>query len=849
VILLRSISWPYFRKHTLRSVLTTAGIVLGVAVFVGMRSANESVLAAFSNTVDRIAGKTQLEVSAGDTGFGEDVLDKVQSASSVKIAVPVIEAVVDSNIKGQGNLFVLAVDMTGDQGLRDYDFDNDDDVVVQDGLVFLAQPDSIILSKDFADKNGITVGSKLPLGTVDGPKTFVVRGIMKPSGLATAYGGHLIVMDIYAAQKMFGRGRTFDRIDIAVRPGATLADCQRELKAMLGSGFQVQPPAGRGQQFEAIIASYSGMVTISSAFALFVGLFIIYNSFAIAVTERRREIGILRALGASRRRIQSLFLGESAILGLVGSAIGVIVGAFAARALAAFIGHLISDIYGVAQHVDDLSISPWVMGSGMGVGVITSLIGGAIPARMAGRVDPVRALQKGRYQVLSAGESRARIVAAALCGATSLGCLTLATQRPLFYLGYALVIVMVLLLAPLLSLVLARAIRPVLKAWRPVEGALAADSLIQAPRRTSTSVAALMLSLALIVAFAGMASASYRSIIDWMNVTLKPDLFVLPSQSLDIQTSRFPASMGPEIEAVPGVERVQWLRNGRIAFRQTPIMVVAIQIQSVAETAGTPPVAGNADEMYAKTAAGEGLMVSDNLAQLQHLQLGEMLEVAAPYGVIRLPIVGIVVDYSDQQGSILMDRSLYVRYWHDDSVNAFRVFTAPGDASKVREAIINQYSGRRQVFVLTNTELKQYILKVTDQWLALTVVQMAIAILVAILGIFNTLTVSITDRRRELGILRALGGFDGQVRRTIWMEALGIGALGLILGFAVGAINLYYLLDIVQRDIAGMRLDYTFPVSTALELVPVIFAAAFLAALWPAESAVRGSLVEALEYE
>jgi putative ABC transport system permease protein len=153
------------------------------------------------------------------------------------------------------------------------------------------------------------------------------------------------------------------------------------------------------------------------------------------------------------------------------------------------------------------------------------------------------------------------------------------------------------------------------------------------------------------------------------------------------------------------------------------------------------------------------------------------------------------------------------------------------------------------VFVLTNTELKQYILKVTDQWLALTVVQMAIAILVAILGIFNTLTVSITDRRRELGILRALGGFDGQVRRTIWMEALGIGALGLILGFAVGAINLYYLLDIVQRDIAGMRLDYTFPVSTALELVPVIFAAAFLAALWPAESAVRGSLVEALEYE
>jgi putative ABC transport system permease protein len=167
----------------------------------------------------------------------------------------------------------------------------------------------------------------------------------------------------------------------------------------------------------------------------------------------------------------------------------------------------------------------------------------------------------------------------------------------------------------------------------------------------------------------------------------------------------------------------------------------------------------------------------------------------------------------------------------------------------VRQRILEKYAGQRQVFVLTNRELKSYILKITDQWFGLTSVQIAVAVLVAILGIVNTLTVSITDRRRELGVLQAVGGLRGQIRRTIWLEALSIGTLGLVLGFALGAINLYFILQIVQNDIAGMRLNYAFPVGTVLALVPTILGAAFIAAIWPAESAVHGSLVEALEYE
>src|SRR4029077_16166572 len=259
-----------------------------------------------------IAGKTELQVTAGEAGFPEEVLEKVQAASTVRVAVPVIEAVVETNFKGQGNLLVLGVDMTGDRTLRDYDLDSADDAVIDDPLVFLAQPDSIILSNEFADRNHIVVGGRVALGTVEGDKPFVVRGVMKSSGLTSAFGGNLAIMDIYAAQKMFGRGRKFDRVDLAVKPGRTIADAEHELRTALGPGFQVEPPSGRGQQFEAMLSAYSMMVGLSSLLALFIGMFIIYNAFSIAVTQRRSEIGILRALGATRRQIRWLFLGESA---------------------------------------------------------------------------------------------------------------------------------------------------------------------------------------------------------------------------------------------------------------------------------------------------------------------------------------------------------------------------------------------------------------------------------------------------------------------------------------------------------------------------------------------------------
>jgi putative ABC transport system permease protein len=725
-----------------------------------------------------------------------------------------------------------------------------EDAVIDDPLIFLAQPDSLIVSKAFADRNHIVKDGRLSLGTADGERAFTVRGIMKSSRLADAFGGNLAVMDIYAAQRMFGRGRTFDRIDLGVKPGTAIEDAAQELRGLLGPAFEIQPPASRGSQAESMLAGYTMMVNISSAFALFIGMFIVYNSFATAVTQRRSEIGILRALGATRGQIRSLFLWESAVMGLLGSIIGSALGVWIASLIASAVGALVGDVYGVAQQAREIGTQPIVLGSALTIGVMTSVVAGVIPALNAARVDPVQALKKGSHQVLSAGEGRLRTILAGALGILSIVCLIGAHSRPIFYAGYAFTSVAALLFGPVASLRLAKALRPALRWLRPVEGALAADSLIQAPRRTAASVVALMLSLALILAFAGMAQASYRSIVDWLDSSLNADLFVMPSQRLDLRTTRFPATMAQEIAGLPGVGRVQMFRNGRLTFRGVPVMLVAIQMNSVAKTNRREPIAGTAPEMYQKAAAGEGLIVSDSLAQLHRLVLGQILELPAPLGTIRLPIIGVILDYTDQQGAILVDRSVFIKYWGDDSVSDFRVFVTPGaGVAEVGQRIVERYAGRRTIFVLTNDESRKHILRLTDRLFALMNVQIAIAVLVAILGIVNTLTVSITDRRRELGVLRAVGAVRGQIRRTIWIEALAVAVLGLVLGFAFGAINLYYMLQIVQRDVAGLRLDYQFPVATAFVLVPAILAAAFVAAIWPGESAVRGSLVEALEYE
>jgi putative ABC transport system permease protein len=850
MILLRLLSWQYARKHPLRTFLTTAGIILGTAVFVGMHTANQSVLAAFHETVNRIAGGTQLQVEAGETGFDESILERVQSVPEVSIAVPVIEAAATTGLKSQGSILILGVDMTGDRTLRDYTLESADEAMIDDPLVFLAQPDSIIVTDTFAKQNGLALNSKLPMQTMEGEKNFTIRGIMKSGGLAGAFGGNLAIMDIYAAQKVFGRGRHFDRIDLSVKEGASVDGVAKKLEAVLGPGFQVESPSTRGSQFESLARVYSISADLTSAFALFIGLFIIFNTFAVAVVQRRKEIGVLRTLGATQGQIRALFIGESVVIGLVGSLAGIAFGLLIARVMASFIGSYLGEVYGVSQRTDQITADPKLLLLALFLGVVTSVLAAILPARDAARIDPVLALQAGKVQMISEAENRTRRRLAAILLGIVLVLVLIPGLQLAPYIAFGLTIVAALLLAPSLALLFSKALRPLLAPLFPVAGTLAADSLIQSPRRTSGALSALMLSLALVIALGGMARASYHEIADWLNVAFNPDLFVTTSAQLTSRSFRFPGSMRSILAAVPGVAEVQSARTPRVVVRGSPVMIIALEAEISERRVPLPAVAGRNDEMYKAAAEGKGIIASENFAILHHVSLGDVLEIPAPDGILKLPVAGIIRDYSDQQGSLLMDRQLYIQHWHDDTVNVYRLYLNKGvDPSAVKSAILAKLGDQTRLFVLQNKELRAYILRIADQWFGIAYVQIAVAVLVAILGIVNTLTISISDRRRELGVLQAIGGLRIQIRQMIWVEALLIGAIGLALGFILGAACLYYVREIGGRDIAGLRLAYEYPFGIVAILIPVILGAALVSALGPAEAAVRGRLVEALEYE
>src|SRR5262249_48442678 len=226
------------------------------------------------------------------------------------------------------------------------------------------------------------------------------------------------------------------------------------------------------------------------------------------------------ALGATRSQIRRLFLLESLIAGSLGSALGVVFGMGLAAGVARYFGSMIEQLLGATQRVEQLTIDPMILLLALVLGIGTSVIAAWIPARNAAGVDPVRALQKGKYQVLSEGENRVRRILALIFGIAAGACLLASQSKPVFYTGYVLMVGAGLLFAPTLSLLLSKAVRPVLKELLPAEGTLAADSLIQAPRRTSATVSALMLSLAMVIGFGGFSASTYNSLDEWMRNAL-----------------------------------------------------------------------------------------------------------------------------------------------------------------------------------------------------------------------------------------------------------------------------------------------------------------------------------------
>ena len=842
ITLLASISWPYARRHFFRMALTLFSVVLGVALFVSIHTVNQAVVKAFRTTVDQLAGTAQLQISAGEIGVDEDVLDRVQSVPGVRVATPVIEAVVSTELKGQASLLILGVDMTADSNLRDYSLESAGDDLEPDPLVLLAQPSSIVIARSVADENALHIGSTFFSTTMQGKKAFTVTGIMNPSGMANAFGGRFGIMDIYAAQKMLGRGRRFDRVDVAVEKERSVEEVQKAIASLLGSGFQVDRPSARGAQFDSLIRVYSLTTSLSSAFALLVGMFIIYNTLQTSVVQRRFEIGILRSLGATRHQVRSLFWGEAAIIGLAGALVGSVAGVLIARTSAANISGLIRELYGVAENVSVVNANAAVLAAAVFGGILTSIFAAWIPAREASHIDPIKALHHESDLRSSEGINRFRTILAAVAVAMSCLCWLLSVWRPLLYVSNLLAVVAVLLIVRVYARAFAKTIRPALQRVWPIEGPLAIDGFLRASSRNSGVITALTLAFGLVIVTAGIGRASSGAIYDWASGAFDADLLVSPNPNLTTRTLQFPGDMLEQLQAVPSVSKVEAVRSARIMWNRTPVMLVAADDGTLRNWA--------AGALNKSSSTLDGVIVSDNFAVPHDLKQGDILALPSPDGVLHLPILAVIKSYFDQQGCIFLDRQTYVQHWHDSSVNVFRVFLKPNSSEQeATRLILDRFSGNRSIFVLSSSEIRGFISSVVEKWNNISYIPVAIAVFVAVLGIVNSLTVSIMDRKREIAVLRAIGAERTHIRFMLWSEALILVMSAFGLGLIIGGLQLYYDLQTSVRFISGNVLAYKYPFTLALVLLPLVAVAAWVSAIAPVEAAVRHSAVEGLEYE
>ncbi|MGA7794810.1 MAG: FtsX-like permease family protein [Candidatus Acidiferrales bacterium] len=846
------ITFKQWRAHRLRVALTTLGIALGVAVFFAIRTGNATLLDSLRGTVEKLAGKATLQIAAGESGFSEKVLDTVRATPGVQLAEPVIETLVQTSFADEGPLLVLGVDTTGDQQLRDYQFDRTQ-TQIADPLVFLAQPNSILLSRAFADRHGLKVGDKMTLFASDGKKEFTVQGTFKPVGVGEVFGGNVAVMDVYSAQVVFHRGRKFDRIDLMNAPNVPVEVVQQRLRAELPPGVEVDRPAVRGQALENAVTAMRIGILITSFVALLVGVYIIFNSFTIAVNQRWKEIGILRAVGVEQGNVSRMFLCEALLMGVIGSLVGIAGGFFLASAANRVMRGMVAAVYGVVAtasparlHLDQCAIA-------FVLGVAASMIGAWYPARGASCLDPALALHniEARHRESVLGWKRMGAGVLMIVAGSALVVWTPSRLGLFIQFVFATIVLLGLtIVLPKLVLWSARALRPILNWLGGSEGALAVDAMIQTPRRSAATVGALMVGLMFVFSTAAYIQ-SYRQMIDrWMNQVLNADIFVATSEMLRSTSYHFTEDLGKQIAALPGVSRVENVRFTSIPYRGDTAAVNAIEMDGFLLRSQKAIEGADTRTVYDRLTRGEGVLVSRNFAHRWGVGVGDRLTLESPTGALERPILGFLDDYRSEKGTIFMDRALYKKYWADDAVDFIDVDLNPGvDQLAMKQAIERLTAGSFHAFVYTNAEFKRWISSLVDQFFTLNYMQLVVAVLIAILGIVNTLLISVSERRREIGIVRAIGGLRDQIRKLVLLEAVAVAIVGVIVGSVAGALNTVFMSHTVSLVLAGYSVPFYFPWEFVLLSVPVVTAVSLAAGWWPARNAARMQVIEAIGYE
>ena len=857
--LLTTISWRHVWHHRLRTCLTLLGMALGVAVIVAIAMVNRTLTTSFQSTIEQIAGKAVLQVTNSESGMAEGVFPIVRDTPGVLDVAAAVDGFLPVSGVRSERLYLYGVDLLTDFAMRDHRFAGEG-FGFESALDFIAQPDAIALTESFARRYDLKIGSTIALNTSRGKQDYTVRALLKEEGTARVFGGNFALMDLPVAQAAFGKTGKLDIVDLTVEPGEKIAAVQERLRQRLRGLAEVERPKKRGEQIEALLTSFRVGLFFVSLIALFVGFFLIYNTVAVSVVQRKREIGTLRCLGMRRSELLRLIVVEALILAIIGAASGCLIGWALAQAALLAVGETVRNLFSSIA-LTGSSLSARELGLALISAIGVALFAALHPALEAIRVSPLEnAMQAAWRPVFDGRKSWATrlgllcfVVAPALIAVAPL---TAGSVRQ-FSIGVVGMLTFLLGLAFFSPLIIRYAVRIFwrLSLWFPAiswaEARLASDSLWRNPFRSGITVATLIVSLAAIFTIAAFVNSVRGSLLAWVDQMVTADIIISSGARTagprNVSLTEEPLA---GLKALAGVKVVDLYRLVRANYQGRPIVVESFSAAESSSVRTLPMADGDGRRALHDVGEGKGAVVSESFQSRFGKNVNDSFELITPSGPATFKVLGIYIDYSSDIGSVLIDRSLYKKYWRDDLVDAFDLWLEPGaDMPAIIQKIKDDYGGRYQLFISTHRELKDAVVGIMEQSFVVNYAVEIVAVVVAIFSVINTLLASILDRTREIGVLRAIGATQVQIRRMILTEAAWMGLTGGVLGLFAGSIMAYHHVVYNTKLLTGWTFQFFYPYDVA---ALSIFAAVFLCSLagWgPARQAASTPIVSAIGYE
>jgi len=858
-VILRALVLRPIVHEKLRTTITIAGIAVGVAVVVAIQLANQSALRAFRESVDAVAGRANYQIASDAVPLPEDVLIRLQPLwqRGVRFA-PVID--VEGMVQPrQIPVRLLAVDLLSDLHFRDYRYARI--VTTRSGApatsatmyLDLFRDDSIVLPASFARELGLAAGDTLELNIGGQPAIMTLRGILEPHGPATAFNGAIAICDIATAQKRFGfRGR-LTRVDLLV-PSEGEREVLESIRRVLPPGARLERPSRRNERVEKMLRAFRVNLFALAGIALLVGMLLVYNAVLISILRRRRDVGIVKTLGVAPRQIFAAFIAEGLLFGLLGSLGGIVLGKALAIVILRSIGRTINDLY-VTSRPDAITLTGGVIALGMAVGTILSVLSALQPSFEAARVPPNTMIRPGLQQRVSRRRERTLALIAAGCFVAAIAVSPLPPVRGIAVAGYASVLLVVIgfsLLAPAIVRATSALLRPLFEAAFGIVGTLSAASLPASLRRTAVASAALSLATGMMVAVALMVGSFRETVRIWVDQTVSSDMWLRPSRGLsNAQVALFPSSISDDLRTVDFIAAFDRARGRDIVYGQSIITVGSGDLDVSARFGNLPMVTPRSSRGALTDAVQRGgAVVSEAFSLKFHKRVGDSVALPTVHGIRQFPITGVYRDYSSDRGTVIMDRELYVQSFDDDRINTVVLFLKNGvNREWARRQLEARFGRKYNAFVVMNAEVRREVMKIFDQTFMITYALLAVAVIVAVLGIVNTLAALILERTRELALLRVTGMSAHQLRVMIVLESslLGIAssAVGIVMGYILSLILIY----VINKQSFGWTIEFHTPAAMIAASLIVTFAAAALSGLIPARLANRIRLAEALKSE